>query len=397
MIILPLQGFSQKLAGSISSELYAYKFQDSSHIRPYLRLRANLLAWQSAKGQKLEINTNLRWTTDLKTKLNTDPQLYIYEIYAHLSKMPANSDIYIGRQFVYNGLASAIIDGLRFRYDFGRKYQFDIFGGVAVSGLDPEKIYSLSESGTLGARLSYKPARQTQLGINWIYRKINGQINSHRLGIDIDQGIRHWRFFGQIAYNLSWLRLGGITSRISYNHGPWYWSGEFDWREPSVSDASVFSILDFKRYQIVRSSIRRTIWRDIGITANFHSRFQSGDNTYIVNLGIASASYGISWRYQTGPDGHNNGIDGFISIRLSSNWEIYGNGILSRYKVQEEQDTRIDDYSSHIGLSWRTRTGLAASIEGQFARNALASSQSRLYARMTKYFSIALKSPKGKP
>jgi hypothetical protein len=397
LLFFPYQGYSQSFRGSISSELYAYKDRDTSHIRPYLRLRANLIAWQSTKGRLLEFGTNLRWTTDFKTKLISDPQLYIYNLYAHLAGLPANSDIYLGRQFVYNGFGSALIDGLRFKYNFTKKYQIDLFGGNAVSGLEPKKIRSFSKSGMAGARFSYKPTQQMQIGLGWIYRKIDGLAAVNRLGLDIDQSTGRWRLFGRTTYNMSWIRLGEVTSRVSYSGGPWYWSGEFNWREPSVSDATIFSILDFKRYQIVRSTIRRTIWRDLGITAELFTRLQSGDDSYITGLGISSGSYGLSWRYQTGPDGHSNGVNGFIAVRISSNWEVYGNGTISRYKVQEEQSIQNDDYASHLGLAWHMKSGLMAAIEGQFARNAVATSQSRLYFRLTKNFSASLKSLKGKP
>jgi hypothetical protein len=397
LIFIPYQGFSLNLRGSISSDLYAYKDKDTSHIRPYLRLRTNLIAWRSTKGRLLEFGTNLRWTTDFKTKLISDPQLYIYNLYAHLAGLPANSDIYFGRQFVYNGFGSALIDGLRLKYNFAKKYQLDLFGGNTVSGLDPEKIRSFSESGMAGARFSYKPTRQTQIGIGWIYRKINDQVASNRFGVDLDQSVGRWRLFGRTTYNMNWMRLGEVTSRVSYSGGPWYWSGEFNWREPSVSDATIFSILDFKRYQIVRSTIRRTIWRDLGITAEIFTRLQSGDDSYITGIGVSSGSYGLFWRYQTGPDGHSNGVNGFMAVRISSNWEVYGNGTISRYKVQEEQNIQNDDYSSHIGLAWHMKSGLMAAIEGQFARNALATSQSRLYIRLTKNFSVSLKSLKGRP
>ncbi len=85
--------------GNLFTEFYGYKQLDSTHIRPYTGMRGDLGLWRNG-NRAFEINTYFRYTTDFKSKFVTDPQVFFYDAYIHLSNVPARSDLFIGRQFV---------------------------------------------------------------------------------------------------------------------------------------------------------------------------------------------------------------------------------------------------------------------------------------------------------
>ena len=58
-----------ELTGKLSSELYLYEKNGSSHARIYERLRTNITLWKSPHYRSLDFHTYLRFSTDLMKAL----------------------------------------------------------------------------------------------------------------------------------------------------------------------------------------------------------------------------------------------------------------------------------------------------------------------------------------
>ena len=102
-----------ELNGRITGDLYSWQGPEQDHIRPYIRFWGDMLVWRSPEGRSVRLHTSLRWTTDFADKLTSDPSLFVYDAYAHFRGVPSNTDWYLGRQFVYSGVGSALLDGGR--------------------------------------------------------------------------------------------------------------------------------------------------------------------------------------------------------------------------------------------------------------------------------------------
>mgnify|MGYP001335300936 CR=1 FL=1 len=377
-----------ELRGNIFSEFYGYKELGLNHYRPYAGMRANLGIWRGEKSRALELNTYFRWTTDLKTKSSTDPQTFFYDTYLHLANVPARSHIYIGRQFVYNGAGSLLMDGIRAKYIIIPQAQIELFGGSAVSSAEPEKIRNISDFGSFGGRLAISPAGSTKFGLNLLSRRLDGYGEINRAAVDAEQVISRWRLFGRAAYNLTRSSMAELLGRISFQPPQWYFEGEFLWREPSVSDNTVFSIIDYYRYCEFRLNGRRTIIKNLNLDARVTGTLYDNENAWNFQIGLIGSWYNIGWRHQTGYGGVNDGLVLLLNLRLNSRWETYAAANVGRYKVQKEQPTRNDAYSSQAGILWRPITGLTARIEGQYLRNAIMTEETRIYIKLAKDFSF---------
>jgi len=387
-ILLPSQLYAVELNGQFSSELYIWEGDSDNHIRPYERLRASLMVWRPSLDKNLSFHTYLRWTSDLSDKLPGDPQTYIYDAYLKLKGIPKNSELRLGRQYVYSPVGSALLDGMRVRYRLLKSTELDFFGGSSVTGTDPEEIRSLSDYGTYGGRVTFKPNRVCRLGLNWMLRYDEGSIAYHRVGLDARKQAGRFDLYGKVAYNLEGQRLAEMLGRVVLYTGHWRLSGEFNWREPSVSENSLFSLIDFYCYREIRTEIQRKIYKNFAAVGQFQVDIFEDDDSYLAGFGLRSGAYSLIWVHREGYGGDSDGLKGYGMVRLSRQWELFASADFHRYKIQELQEDRNDNYSAGVGIQKRFTGGWLLKTEGQYLRNAVRSNDFRLFFRISKDFSF---------
>jgi hypothetical protein len=395
--VFAAQTFAVELNGRLSSDLYTYEQNGQSHVRPHLGVRTNLIGWRSPDSKSFSFHTYFRWRTDLSDKLATDPRMFVYHSYFRVSGVIKRTDLYLGRQFVYCGVGSALLDGARIRLKPSGKLQLDLFGGSTVASQDPEKIRSFSDFGSLGGRMAIRPCPSFGLGLNWMLGKRDGQVSYNRLGLDGEKTSGQFQLYGRTSYNVSARRLAEILTRISYPHRGWYFSGEFDWHEPSVPENSLFSLIDFQYYQEIRLNVQRSVLPNLTVVSQLELGLLEGEDSWRTTLGVRTSFYGISLHHKGGYGGDNDGVSGFLNLQLNRQWEIFATANLYRYRVQEEQEDRSESYASSLGLIRRFGRGVTARAEGQYLRNAVQKDDARFLIRLAKVFSFNSNSGKTKP
>lgn len=375
-----------EITGTFTSDLYVSEQTDLTHVRPYERLLANARLWQGAHGQTFSLHTNLRWTTDLSNKRAGDPQTYIYSAYAKLGNVPHGTDFRLGRQFVYSGAGSALLDGFRAQYRMGRVARIDLFGGSSVNQVDPERVRSLSDFTVAGGRLSYRLKPTARIGLGWMLRRSDGHTAWHRLSLDAEYRRGTVRMFSRAAANIADMRVAQLLARLSIAPDPWYISAEFNWREPSVDALSIFSIIAFERYREARVTVQRRLGRGFALVSGVDLDIYDTENSWRGRLGVRSGPISVEGYAQTGHRGDRTGLQGYANLRLHSKWVGFANVNISRYRVQDEQIDRSDAYSSRAGLIWRPGSGWQAQGEVQYLRNAVEANDTRLLLRIIRRF-----------
>jgi hypothetical protein len=378
--------------GRLSTDFYAYQRSDDDHLRPYVRFWGDAMAWGSREGRFIRMHTSLRWTSDFTNQLPTDPQLFVFDAYVQFSGVPPRTDLYLGRQFVYSGVGSALMDGGRVRVRPVKYLDLELFGGSAVSSEDPETVNSLEDRLVVGGRLGARPDGATRLGLNWMLRHRDGQAAYHRLGIDGSRVFGPAEIYGRVSYDVVDHRLADIMARAIYRPGAWYVSGEYYWREPLVASNTIFAIVDFYRYQIGRVELRRRVWRRLSLATHVQATESGGDESWRIGIGFASPTLSLAWIHQTGYAGDNDGVSGYFNLPLNDSWMVYATANLFRYRVQLEQTDRSDAYATTLGLRWRLAWGFAIRAEGQFLRNAVYEDDTRIFLRISKDFSVGTQS-----
>lgn len=377
-----------EFTGRIASDLYSYQGIDEDHLRPYLRFNGDMVAWRGPDGRTLRMHTSLRWTSDFADQLSTDPQLFVYDAYVEMNNVPSRMNLSLGRQFVYSGVGSALMDGMRLQYRPTGRVKLDLFGGSTVSSEDPETIQSLVEELAAGARVGVRPSATTSLSASWMLKRRNDSVSFHRVGLDADHYMGPAELFGRAAFNAANFRLAEILGRTSYRAKAWYLSGEYHYREPSVASNSIFSIIDFYAYKIGRVEARRTVWRQLWVRAQVTADFTPEDTSWRTNVGMGSPRYGLSWIHQTGYAGENDGVSGYLNVAVTDRLDCYTHANLFRYRVQLAQQERSDSYASSLGVRYRAGRGVTIRMEGQYLRNAVIKDDGRFFLQIAKSFAV---------
>lgn len=382
----PVSGF--ELTGRLSSDFYGYEEAGIEHLRPHLGLRSTVTAWRGQRRGQLSFHSSLRWRSDLSNQLQGDPQTFVYEAYARLKDMPKGTLVAIGRQYVYSGLSSTLIDGTRIKFRVGGRFEVSAYGGSRVSRVNPEKSYTLDKRGSYGGRFTYAFPQAFRVGLAWVLDKSYGEVSNHKLGLDVEKRFAEVNLFTRVAYDTPNRRLSDIIARVGYRPGSWRLSAEYAWRYPSVNLNSLFSLIDYDRRSELRFNLSRTVWRRLALFTRSTVRLNAGEKTWSGSIGLRATDYHIAWRFQDGDGGQRSGLTGFLRWRCHTSLELYASADLSRYRVQPEQIELNDAYSAALGIRWEHDSGLRAGLEGQYLRNAVATTDYRVLLRVSKSFAL---------
>jgi hypothetical protein len=303
----------------------------------------------------------------------------------------------IGRQFIYSNLGAALVDGGKLQVKLRNILAFDVYGGSQVQSSQPDKIKSLTDFGMAGVRFSGKFDNWSNWGVEGLLRKYEGSVSYSAVGIDLSRTRAVSQMYAQAAYDIANSRLALVRGRLSLNPKKWYLSGEFIWREPIVRANSLFSVVSFDRYRLARLGLRRNLKGQVALDGSASLSFSSSTTTLYSMLGFTGGNWGIGWRHQNGRGTSSNGVYGFVSFNLSRRWSVFGNTDLSRYRIQELQESLNDAYSASAGLSFRPGSDFTIRAEGQVVRNAVSTSDVRLFIRILKGFTLEHPTREGRP
>ena len=379
----------------MSNDVYLFQRGDENHVQDFVRLRGSLLAWRGTDGRKLEFHTSLRWKTDLADKNADESQLFVYDTYARCSGLLPRSVVTVGRQFVYSGAGSALIDGGRITYRPSRKSSLEFFTGSSVSSTDPEDVRSIGDYLVMGTRAGLRVSGSARAELDWLLRKREGQTSFHRASLDALYLYRNAELFGQMSYDLADLRVAEFRGRVVYRPHLWYFSAEYTQREPYVPSNSIFAIINFDRYNLARFEARRRVWKSWSVISHLRTDLREDETTWTTGLGIAGEFFSLQWIHQTGYGGKNDGISGNLNLPVGSSLVCYATAHLYQYRIQTQLDDRLDSYAWSAGVEWRTAYDLSVRAEGQYLRNAVYEDDTRFFLRVAKDFSAGSKSKGG--
>jgi hypothetical protein len=280
------------------------------------------------------------------------------------------------------------MDGGRIQVQPVKYLYLDVFGGSAVFREDPETIHSLEDHLVVGGRLGVRPDGATRVGLNWMLRRREGAMSYHLIGLDASRFFGPAEVYGRVSYDIIDDRLADIVARAIYQPDVWYVSGEYYRRQPLVASNTIFALVDFHQYQIGRIEARRRVWRRLSLAAHVQTTESGGEDSWRIGAGFVSPTISLAWIHQTGYAGDNDGVSGYLNLPLKDRWTVYATANLFRYRVQLEQADRSDAYASTVGFRWQLGRGFAIRAEGQFLRNALYESDTRVFLRISKDFSV---------
>lgn len=160
---------AQLLTSRFTTSFYGWQGIDSArsstlYARGYEQVHLNIA------NEQFQFLTNFQVSNDFGTAIALDPELRISSLMVKGNNIGGVADISVGRQFVYAGVGSGIMDG----YLLERKFFDNTFGITAYGGLNVIRTrdwnlnQSLTDNSMYGALLSYSPIENGAIGISYM-------------------------------------------------------------------------------------------------------------------------------------------------------------------------------------------------------------------------------------
>jgi hypothetical protein len=153
-----------------------------------------------------------------------------------------------------------------------------------------------------------------------------------------------------------------------------------------VYSNTLFSLIDASSYDEVRGTVQRRVRGLTSVLAGVRYTAFDSESAVRGRLGLTSPSYSLVGLFQSGDRGELLGLQGHVSPHLAGRLQPYARFAINRYAVQEEQDGKSDAHSVAAGAAWRGPGMRTLRAEIQYLRNAVETSDVRLFVQFVQGF-----------
>jgi hypothetical protein len=111
LVLLSVSATAQMTTGRLTTSFYGFEGRDTA-LAKVLYLRAYENVYLNAATENYSFNMNAMVSNDFGSALETDPELRVNSFLLKLKNIGGIADLTAGRQFVFAGVGSGLIDGL---------------------------------------------------------------------------------------------------------------------------------------------------------------------------------------------------------------------------------------------------------------------------------------------
>lgn len=162
---------AQFMTGRLTTSLYGFEGRDTALAKTlYLRAYENI--YFNAATENYSFNMNAMVSNDFGTALETDPELRVNSFLVKIKNIGDAADLTAGRQFVFAGVGSGLIDGISGTARlFDRSIVVTGYGGSnVIQSRDIRKSY-IGTNGLYGGQITYAPIKEGTIGISYMNKR----------------------------------------------------------------------------------------------------------------------------------------------------------------------------------------------------------------------------------
>jgi hypothetical protein len=415
---LPLQLNGQSLNARFSTSLYSYErnLTNSTAVN-YMRLyqTAQLTVGQFASN-RLSFHLFGQVSQDLAESADDDPIPRLYNAYFQWQERNALlSQVKLGRQRVYSGVAYGAIDGLDLTVRAGNHFKIGGFAGFLVPTSNEIEVASWDASHAFGLRASTDQILGAKMLVSFYQRNrqqvsyTNGRFTSGLLpqartisfqsleqrliGIDVYRSVAgRANVYGRFDYDLlnERVRRGQFELRVSPTQ-KLELAGEFFHRAPLIGANSIFSVFDQSTSQDFGLRANYRVNQTWFVDGNLGYQMYDGDESLRFGLGLRFKYGYFGYNFRRGYGGQNNGAYASLNYQLNSKIGLTANTGLSRYSLFDDDGDDHTSITGSVGVNYRPHKLISVDVVGQALRNRFLSNDMRLFARANYWFFTAKK------
>ncbi len=171
LVLLSASALAQLTTGRLTTSFYGFEGRDSA-LAKVLYLRAYENVYFNAASGDYSFNMNAIVSNDFGSTIQTDPELRVNSFLMKVKNIGGHADISAGRQFVFAGVGSGLIDGIsgsaRF---FGNALVVHGYGGSnVIQSREIRKNY-IGTNGLFGGQVTYAPIEDGVVGVSYMNKR----------------------------------------------------------------------------------------------------------------------------------------------------------------------------------------------------------------------------------
>ena len=226
----------------------------------------------------LSFHTFLRNQSRLAPADSTGSTFRLYGAYLDYRRAGAPFYLRAGRQFAVVGIASGTLDGLKARYDIGKRGSLTGFAGLE-SPYDSLRASSWKDGGMAGAEVSLRLPRESYLSLSGWQLNRYGTLAKRRVGGDWVTGmVPGTDLSGHLEGDLIKNRLHRAVWRAEYHS----WSrlalfARYEYRKPVFGEGSIFNTFQVSSNQEAGAGLSLKAWRGLSLFGEAAREFFDSD------------------------------------------------------------------------------------------------------------------------
>ncbi|MEE8417189.1 MAG: hypothetical protein V3S06_00855 [candidate division Zixibacteria bacterium] len=377
------------VSGNFYTEFYSYRVklpEDETQIRSLQGLRLNV---KDALIPGLSFYARGRLASDISNKLTDDPNLRVYGAYLQYIFSNKNASVRAGRQFVYEGLSSLTLDGIRLKLSFKRWFSIAGFVGTTPgpSFFSYDEINEWKDSNAWGGRLQIGAISNLKLNFSYLEKGFQDNLDSRLAGFDAR--FQRDRFSTELRLDYDMLfertKLFSIRPRYKLIAGHSV-RLEYTYRKPSFGQSNIFSVFKSRPYHQVRLNPAYRISPAVYALGSISYTKYNDDNQLNIRLGTSYKGQSAGVVFADGYGGARLGVYGFINRQMNSHTVLYARADMYTYKLDSDQESSNSSISTTLGGKYEIFAGLDAKAEMQILSNIQYEYDTRFYIKVAYSF-----------
>jgi hypothetical protein len=415
LALLTVTASAQLMTGRLTTSMYGFEGRDSAQAA-VMMLRAYENVYFNAATENYSFNMNAMVSNDFGTTIETDPELRVNSFLLKLKNIGGLADITAGRQFVFAGVGSGLIDGLSGTARFmERTLSVTGYGGAnVIQSREIRKNY-IGANGLFGGQITYAPVEEALIGVSYMNKRwqrkpytalrmdslfnpyavvINSRPNEEELAsVDVEYELAHtltlqaksdYDFHTEEIAKVQTFARYGVMKELNV-------TAEYIYRQPRVAYNSIFSVFNINSTKEIEGGLEYRPMMSAFFFARFANVSYVDETSQRLVLGGSYDIFSATYTQNFGYAGELNGISvqAVYPMMERTLTPMIAFGYAS-YK-HDKRDAASDVVNGSLGAVYRPMQALSTDLQLQWMSNPQYKSDMRIFLKVNYWFSEQLK------
>lgn len=414
LIVLSVSASAQLMTGRLTTSVYGFEGRDSVQAA-VMMLRAYENVYVNAATEDYTFNMNAMVSNDFGTAIETDPELRVNSFLLRVKNIGGIADVTAGRQFVFAGVGSGLIDGVSSTARFmDRTLAVTGYGGSnVIQSRDIRKSY-IGANGLFGGQVTYAPMEEALIGVSYMNKRwqrkpytalrmdslfnpyavvINSRPNEEELAsVDVEYELAHtltlqaksdYDFHSEEIAKVQTFARYGVMKELNI-------TAEYIYRQPRIAYNSIFSVFNINSTKEIEGGLEFRPMTNAFLYARFANVSYVDTTSQRLVVGGSYDIFSASYTQNFGYAGELNGfsVQAVYPMMERTFTPMIAFGYAS-YK-HAKTDPASDVVNGTIGAVYRPMRALSTDLQMQWMSNPQYKSDVRIFLKVNYWFSEQL-------